>query len=411
MTFEPRRITRRDAVGLGVVAMVANPFSVLAEPAKRNEAMKAKSFKIDVPAATIDDLKTRLAAARLPDQIKGSGWDYGTDTKYLADLLTYWRTDYDWDAEQARLNSFDHFKAEIDGLNIHFVHAKSDRDDAIPLLMLHGWPSSFVQMLDVIPMLTTPKDDGPAFHVVAASLPGYGFSDRPTKAGMSPAAMAPYMHKLMTDVLGYARYGIRSSDLGAGVASTMAASFGKVIGSHIGGTNPYLQGDIPDDLTPKEKKFVKQAQEWMQQEMAYAMLHSSKPQTVAVALNDSPAGLASWIVEKFWRWSDNKGKIEDAIDRDALLTNLTIYWVTQTINSSMHLYAEAARAQGGWDKPQAPVGYLMPKHDMFETPRSWIERRGPVAHWTISQDGGHFMEWEQPAIVADDLRTFFGALT
>ena len=373
--------------------------------------MKAMPFRIDVPAATIDVLKARLAATRLPDQIEGSDWGYGTDTAYLADLLNYWRTGYDWDAEQARLNSFDHYKAEIDGLNIHFVHARSDRADAIPLLMLHGWPSSFVQMLDIIPLLTAPTGDGPGFHIVAASLPGYGFSDRPTKPGMSPAAIAPYMHKLMTDVLGYARYGIRSSDLGAGVASPMAASFGKaVIGSHTGGTNPYLQGEIPNDLTPEEQRFVKDAQTWMQQEMAYAMLHSSKPQTVAVALNDSPAGLASWIIEKFWRWTDNRGKIEDAIGRDALLTNLTIYWVTQTINSSMHLYAEAARAQGGWDKPQAPVGYLMPKHDMFETPRSWIERHGPVAHWTVSGKGGHFMEWEQPQIVADDLGAFFSDL-
>lgn len=325
--------------------------------------------------------------------------------------MTYWRTEYDWQAEQARLNSFDNFKAEIDGLDIHFIHAKSDRVDAIPLLMLNGWPSSFVQMLDIIPMLTAPNGDGPAFHVIAASLPGYGFSEIPTEAGMSPGAIAPYMHKLMTEVLEYDRYGVRSSDLGAGVAAMMAGTYGDaIIGSHTGGTNPFLQGPIPADLSAEEQAFVQNAQNWMQQEMAYAMLHSSKPQTVAVGLNDSPAGLASWIVEKFWRWTDNDGTIESVINRDALLTNLTIYWATQTINPSMRLYAEAARAQDGWAMRLVPVGYLMPKNDMFETPKSWIERQGPVGHWTESEKGGHFMEWEQPQIVVDDLRLFFGNL-
>lgn len=177
-----------------------------------------------------------------------------------------------------------------------------------------------------------------------------------------------------------------------------------------GGTNPFLQGPIPADLSEEEQVFVQNAQNWMQQEMAYAMLHSSKPQTVAVGLNDSPAGLASWIVEKFWRWTDNDGTIESVIDRDALLTNLTIYWATETINPSMRLYAEAARAQDGWAMPLVPVGYLMPKNDLFETPKSRIERQGPVGHWTESEKGGHFMEWEQPQIVADDLRLFFGTL-
>lgn len=404
-------LSRRAVLAGGAAILTGSASAQTLTASTETQAMTARPFAIDVPDEVIADLRDRIAAARLPDQLAGTGWSYGTDTAYLADLLDYWRTDYDWPAEQAKLNAHHHFKAEIDGLDIHFVHASSDRADAIPLLMLHGWPSSFVQMLDIIPMLTTPDGDGPAFHVVAASLPGYGFSEIPTEPGMSPGAIAPFMHKLMTDVLGYDRYGVRSSDLGAGVAATMAGSYAEaIIGSHTGGTNPYLQGPIPDDLSPEEQAFVENAQAWMQQEMAYAMLHSSKPQTVAVALNDSPAGLASWIVEKFWRWTDNDGTIESAIDCDALLTNLTIYWVTQTIASSMRLYAEAARVQDGWAMPQVPVGYLMPKNDMFETPRSWIERQGPVGHWTVSDAGGHFMEWEQPRIVAEDLRAFFGGL-
>jgi pimeloyl-ACP methyl ester carboxylesterase len=371
--------------------------------------MAATPFHIDIPLTVVDDLKRRLLASRFPDQIGGSGWLQGTDTAYLKELVRYWAHDFDWGAQQARLNAYPHFHAEIDGQSIHFLRATSQRPGALPLLLLHGWPSSFVQFMDVIPLLTNPVPGGLAFDVVAASLPGYGFSGIPAKLGMSPSAIAPLMHKLMTEVLGFSRYGIRSSDLGAGVAGSMAANFPQsIIGSHTGGTNPWFQGPVPSDMTAEEKAFVSAAQAWMQQEMAYAQLHASKPQTLAAALNDSPAGLASWIVEKFHKWTDNRGRVEDAVSQDSFLANLTIYWATQTIGSSMRLYFEAVRDQGGWAQPKAPIGYLMPKHDMFPTPRSWIERQGPVFHWTESDKGGHFMEWEQPEIVAADLRLFFG---
>ncbi len=378
--------------------------------AKAQEAPEVTPFTIDIPQATLDDLHARLDGARLPDAISDAGWDYGTDADALADLIAYWRTDFDWRAAETRLNRFDHFTTEIDGMTIHYVHAPSTRDDAIPLLMLHGWPSSFVQMLDIIPLLTEPEN-GPAFHVVVPSLPGYGFSEIPSERGMSPAAISPLMHKLMTSALGYENYGIHSSDLGAGVASSMALAYpDAIIGSHTGGTNPYLQQPLPEDLTEEEQAFVQNAQMWTFTEMAYAFLHSSKPQTIAVALNDSPAGLASWFLEKFERWVDHDGDLYSVISRDDLLTNLTIYWATGTINSSMRLYYEAARADGGWGVPQIPVGYLMPVNDFFPTPRSWIERQGPVAHWTETDQGGHFMEWEQPQIVAEDLRLFFSGL-
>lgn len=371
--------------------------------------MAAKPFHIDIPASVVDDLKRRLKASRFPDQIGGSGWSQGTDTAYLKELVGYWAHDFDWGAQQARLNAYPHFQVEIEGQSIHFLRATSQRPGALPLLLLHGWPSSFVQFMDIIPLLTNPVPSGLAFDVVAASLPGYGFSGIPAKPGMSPSAIAPLMHKLMTEVLGFSRYGIRSSDLGAGVAGSMAANFPQsIIGSHTGGTNPWFQGPVPSDMTAEEKAFVSAAQAWMQQEMAYAQLHASKPQTLAAALNDSPAGLASWIVEKFHKWTDNRGRVEDAVSQDSFLANLTIYWATQTIGSSMRLYFEAVRDQGGWAQPKAPIGYLMPKHDMFPTPRSWIERQGPVFHWTESDKGGHFMEWEQPEIVAADLRLFFG---
>lgn len=395
----------RLALVLPVLTVLSAPQSSLAQ-----EALSMDRFTIDVPQTAIDDLQVRLAQTRLPDAIPGSGWDYGTDIEALEDLLVYWQTEYDWRAEEARLNRFDHFTTDFDGLSIHFIHARSSREDATPLIMLHGWPSSFVQMIDIIPLLTEPEE-GPAFHVVVPSLPGYGFSEIPSDRGMSPAAMAPIMHRLMTEALGYERYGIRSSDLGAGVASSMALAFpDAIIGSHTGGTNPYVQQPLPDDLTDEEQDFVQAAQSWNSTEMAYAFLHSSKPQTIAYALNDSPAGLASWLLEKFHSWVDHDGDLYEVISRDELLTNLTIYWVTGTINSSMRLYYEAARAQGGWGVSDVPVGYLMPSNDFFPTPRSWIERQGPVAHWTEVDEGGHFMEWEQPEIVAADLRKFFADL-
>jgi pimeloyl-ACP methyl ester carboxylesterase len=400
-----RILAVQPALALFVSISLAGVTQVFAQ-----EVPAVNRFTIDVPQSTLDDLQARLARARLPDAIPGVGWDYGADADALTELIRYWHTEYDWRAEEARLNRFDHFTAEIDGLSIHFVHARSTREDAVPLLMLHGWPSSFLQMLDIIPLLTEPED-GPAFHVVVPSLPGYGFSEIPKDRGVSPVAMAPLMHHLMTDALGYQRYGVRSSDLGAAVAATMALRYSDaIIGSHTGGTNPYLQQPLPDDLTEEEQAFVQAAQAWSSTEMAYAFLHSSKPQTLAYALNDSPAGLAAWILEKFHRWVDHDGDLYEVISRNALLANLTIYWVTGTINSSMRLYYEAARAQGGWGAPEIPVGYLMPVNDFFPMPRSWIERQGPVAHWTEVNEGGHFMEWEQPRIVADDLQRFFGGL-
>ncbi|MEO1025185.1 MAG: epoxide hydrolase family protein [Pseudomonadota bacterium] len=396
-----------NTLALGAVATLA---LTSATPAQEITMEQATPFEIAIPDATITDLRQRINATRFPDQIEGSGHDYGMDTQYLRGVLEYWANDYDWRAEEARLNAFDHFHAEIDGLRVHFIHERSVKEDAIPLLLLHGWPSSFVQMLDIIPLLTDPER-GQAFHVVVASLPGYGFSDIPTEPGMSVGRVAPLMNSLMVDVLGYDRYGIRSSDLGAGVASSMALSFPEaIIGSHTGGTNPFLPPQIPEDLTPAEERHIADAQAWNASEMAYLQLHASKPQTIGAALNDSPAGLAAWIGEKFWRWTDNNGLIEDAIDRDAFLTNLTVYWATETINPSMRLYYETFRDQGGWGTPDVPVGYLMPVNDLFPTPRSWVERQGPVSHWTESAVGGHFMEWEEPEVVADDLRAFFATI-
>lgn len=373
--------------------------------------MPAQPFTIHVADDVLDDLRARIAATRWPGHIAGSGWDYGADTDYIKELLAYWRDGFDWRAQEARLNSFANFKAEIDGIGLHFVHERGKGEGAIPLLMLHGWPSTHIQMLDTIPLLTEPDENGVCFDVVAASLPGYGFSDIPTEPGMDERRMAGLFVQLMSE-LGYDRFAARGSDIGGGVLNLMGAHFAdSLIGLHQTGIRPLIL-QVPDDLTEAEKTYVAQVQHWGIHERAYAALHGTKPQTVAHALNDSPAGLAAWIVEKFRSWSDCNGDVEKRFSKDELLTNLTIYWATQTITSSIRVYYEIFHAgpQPGPD-PSVPLAYLMAAHDIAMPPREWVERTTKLARWTQLDRGGHFLEWEEPALVAEDLRAFFGELT
>jgi pimeloyl-ACP methyl ester carboxylesterase len=369
--------------------------------------MSVEPFEVKVPQAALDDLRERLAATRWPDEIRDAGWDYGANLGYVRELCEYWLEVFDWRAQEERINSFDHFRAEVDGFGIHFIHQRGGGENPVPLLVLHGWPGSFYQMLKVIPLLADPAA---SFDVVVPSLPGYGFSDRPKERGMGASRTAELVHRLMTEELGYERYGTRASDLGAGVSQQLALSHPEsLIGLHHNGTNPFV-GQIPDDLTEAEKEFVQSAQTWGFQEMAYAMEHSSKPQTLAYGLNDSPAGLAAWIVEKFWRWSDNDGDLEGRFPRDELLANLTIYWVTQTIGSSIRFYYETARDPGSWGRVEVPTAMMMSPKDMFPTPREWVERSYNVERWTDIDRGGHFLEWEEPELVAEDARAFFRPL-
>ena len=373
--------------------------------------MAATPFTIAIPDATLDDLRDRLRRTRWPDAVAGAGWDYGIDLDYLKGVVDYWADGFDWQAQQRRLNGFANFRASVDGIGIHFIHDRGTGPNPVPLLLLHGWPSSVVQMLDLIPLLTDPAahggSAGDSFDVVAASLVGYGFSDRSAERGMSVAKMSGLFHRLMTEELGYRRYAVRGGDLGAGVLGQLALSSPEaMIGVHTGGTTPFIFG-VPDDLSEEEQAFVKNVQAWDQAEMAYAREQSTKPQTLAVGLNDSPAGLAAWILEKFWRWSDHDGNLESRFRRDDLLANLTIYWATETIGSSVRLYYETVRDFGQWGRAEVPTAMLMSGKDMFPTPRAWVERFGRVDRWTEIDEGGHFLEWEVPHRVAEDMRAFF----
>ncbi|HWI01900.1 MAG TPA: alpha/beta fold hydrolase, partial [Propionibacteriaceae bacterium] len=334
--------------------------------------MTVQPFEINIEPAVLADLRNRLRGTRSPDEIDSAGWDYGMNGSVLRSFVHTWAEEFDWPAQQIRLNQYPHLRVDLDGLGVHALHARAVDGAGLPLVLLHGWPSSFVQMLPIVPLLTTGADP---FDVVVISLPSYGFSDRPRQRGMDLTRIAEIVVEVM-DRLGYSRFGARGSDLGAGVLQQLALNHpDRLIALHLSGTNPYL-GWIPDDLSPAEQQFVTNAQQWNQTEMAYALEHSSKPQTLAHALNDSPAGLAAWIVEKLRAWSDCNGDIERRFTKDEILTNVTIYWLTETIGSSMRMYranamippAQLAR------RVEVPSGFSLFPGDIVRPPRAWLER-------------------------------------
>jgi pimeloyl-ACP methyl ester carboxylesterase len=398
-------IAATAALGLG--------FSIMTHAQEPIAPHRAVPFSIAVPESALTDLRDRLALARWPDQLPGTTWEYGADTAYLKELARYWQSEFDWRAREAQVNALDHYRATIEDLTIHFVRARNADPDAIPLLLLHGWPSSFVQMLDIMPLLTAPRtlgvSDAPSFDVVVASLPGFGFSSVPMRRGVGFATSARVLAKLMTEVLGYERYGVRGSDLGGVIAQQIALNHPEqVIGLHLTGMIGAAGGEPP--YTSAEQAFI-DATRAVEPELAYARLQMSKPQTLAHALADSPVGLAAWIVEKFRAWGDTNGDIESRFSKDDLLTNITIYWVTGTAPASVRIYYEFVREPLKTGRIEVPVGMLMSRKDLFPpAPREWGERFFNVARWTETDVGGHFLEWEEPELVARELQAFFGAL-
>ena len=363
--------------------------------------MTIERFEIHVDDAVLEDLQRRLARTRFPDQIEGTGWEYGVPTGYVRELVEYWRNGYDWRAQEARLNQFDHFRTAIDGQSIHFIHARSPRSDAFPLLIVHGWPGSIVEFLDVIPRLT---DD---FHLVVPSLPGYGFSE-PTRApGWDPTRIARAFMELMHR-LEYDRYGAQGGDWGAQVTTMIGAlDPGHCAGIHL---NMPLASPPkePVDLTEEEQADLAHLAQFRKEESAYALLHGTKPQTLGVGLNDSPAGLLAWIVEKVRTWSDCDGDPEKVFTKDQLLTNVMLYWVTQTITSSTRLYWERQHSgEHGQPYVSVPTGVARYPKEILRFPRSWVERHYNLTYWADMPRGGHFAAMEQPQLFADDVRAFF----
>jgi pimeloyl-ACP methyl ester carboxylesterase len=382
--------------------------------------MAVEPFAIDVPDSVLDDLRARLERTRWPDELPGTGWDYGSNLDYIKELVEYWRTKFDWRAQEKLINSFSHFKTEVDGLGIHFIHEKGKGPNPMPLIVTHGWPGTFFEMHKIIPFLSDPANHGgnPAdsFDVIVPSMPGYGFSDPTTERGLDVLSVSDLWAKLMLENLGYPRFGAQGGDWGASVTAKLGFSHpDKVIGIHstsVTRPTPYM-GPGSRELSDAEKAIIRHRTDWQASEGGYAHIQGTKPQTLSYGLNDSPAGLAAWIVEKYRTWSDCGGDVESRFTKDELLTTVMIYWVTQSIGSSTRLYYETNRKP--WDLKQGerievPCGIASFPGENTVPLREWAERSYNVQHWTDMPSGGHFAALEEPVNLVADIRDFFRPL-
>jgi microsomal epoxide hydrolase len=375
-------------------------------------------FKINVPQADLVDLKQRLARARIPDEIDGANWDYGTNRAYLRELIAYWRDRFDWRAQERHLNRFEQFKTTIDGIDIHFIHRRSKEPNALPLLITHGWPGSFVEFDKVIERLTDPVAYGgrpdDAFDVVVPSIPGFGFSERPHERGYNPARIAGIFAKLMAR-LGYTRYAAQGGDFGSAITRSLALQDAShMVGLHLNfciGGPPQGVADPNAGLSPQELQRIRGSLFAKGDEQAYSQQMGTRPQTVGYALNDSPVGLAAWIVEKYRAWSDNGGDVEKSFTKDEMLTNISLYWLTQTATSSARIYYEARNA-GPADtrRIELPTACAIFPKEVSYAPRAWQATRMNLVRWTEMPRGGHFAALEQPELLVDDVRAFFREL-
>ena len=379
--------------------------------------MDVKPFTIAVEESVLEDLRQRLTDTRWPDEIPNTGWDYGSNLAYIKELVEYWRTEFDWRAQEAKLNEFNHYKSEVDGLDIHFIHEKGKGPNPIPLIITHGWPSCFFEMTKIIPLLTDPSSYGgdplDSFDVGAPSLPGFGVSDHAKERGMAVQRVAGIWNKLMTHNLGYSKFAAQGGDIGSGVTACLGFSHSDSLhGIHLTSITrptPYL-GPGSRPVTEAEQALITQRDKWFDDEGGYNHIQGTKPQTLAYGLNDSPAGLASWIVEKYRTWSDCGGDVEKSYTKDELLTIVTIYWVTQTISSSTRMYFENQKNLWVMEQDQkvpAPAGMAMFPQEISKPPREWGERSYDVRRWTEMTQGGHFAALEEPQLLAEDVRAFF----
>ncbi|MEK6209646.1 MAG: epoxide hydrolase family protein [Pseudomonadota bacterium] len=376
-------------------------------------------FRLHVGDDVLADLKSRLARVRWPDEVPDNHWKYGTDLPYLKSLVEYWRDRYDWRKHEAGINRFNQYKVRLAGIDVHYIREEGKGPKPMPLLISHGWPGSVHEFHKLIPMLTDPArfggDAADAFTVVAPSLPGYTFSFTPNQQRFSVEQIADLFAELMTRVLGCKRFAAQGGDWGAFVTSRLGYAYPQ----HLAGIHLNLLGlrrdtAMPENPTEDERRYFEQRAQWMKEEVGYTWIQGTKPQTLAYALTDSPVGLAAWIVEKFHTWSDHKGDLDGYIGRDAMLTNIMLYWVTGAIGSSFWPYY--ARMHGPWPIPdgeriQVPMGYAEFPKEILRPPRSLAEKMyADIRRWTRMPKGGHFAALEQPELLAQDIREFFRPL-
>lgn len=373
--------------------------------------MMMEPYRIAIADELVEDLHDRLRRTRWPDEIDNADWQRGTSREFLEELVRYWRDDFDWRAVEAKLNELPHFRTEIDGLAIHFVHLRGEGTAPLPLIATHGWPSTFVELTKLLPLLTRPVEgDAFAFDVVIPSLPGFAFSESPRE---------PLVHRRVPEMwvelmtrLGYERFGAHGGDLGGGVTARLAMYHpDRIVGIHV--TNVY--GSIDDETraaTDAERDYLADIEMWRTREGAYAAVQGTKPQTLAFGLHDSPVGLAAWIVEKLRSWSDSGGNIERVFSYDEILTTISIYWLTGTIGASFRPYYDSANdpAARPWQRIEVPCAVAVFPADIARPPREFAERSYDVRRWTEMPRGGHFAAAEQPELLAADIRAFFRSL-
>ncbi len=380
---------------------------------------KPSPFTLHVPDADIADLNARLSRTRFPDQAPDAPWAYGTDVAYLRILTEHWRTKFDWRAQEARLNAFPQFKVPLHGIDLHYLYVPGKGPNPKPLLVLHGWPGSVFEFLEIIPRLTDPARFGgkaeDAFTVVAPSLPGYGLSFQPNQKRFGIADMADCFAALMVDVLGYRKFAAQGGDWGASVCSSLGVRHADTLaGIHLNLLAIRPDPTLPANPTAEEQRYAKEIEIWNKEETGYAVIQGTRPQTLAFGLTDSPAGLAAWIAEKFHVWTDHGGNFETVVDRDHLLANISLYWFTGAIGSSFWPYY--SRMHGPWPIPDGktvdvPTGYAAFPKEIRRPPRSIAERTyTDIRQWTVMPKGGHFAALEQPAALATDVANFFRPL-
>ncbi len=381
-------------------------------------ATALRPFQLHVGDDAIDDLRERLARTRFPDRAPGEPWAFGTDVAYLRDLVEHWRTRFDWRAQEAALNEFPQFKVALHGIDLHFLQVEGKGPAPLPLLLSHGWPGSVFEFLDIVPRLTDPArfggDPADAFTVVAPSLPGYGLSFSPGQPRFGIEQIADCFAALMSDVLGYRRFAAQGGDWGAFVASRLGAVHAdKLVGIHLNLLTVRRDPKMLAEPTPEERSYRRELETWLKEETGYQWIQGTRPQTLAFALTDSPAGLAAWIVEKFRAWSDCGGDVESVFTKDQLLADIALYWFTGAIGASFWPYY--ARMHGPWPIPDGgvhvPMGYAAFPREILRPPRSLAERMyTDIRRWTAMKKGGHFAAMEQPEALAREIVAFFRPL-
>jgi len=379
--------------------------------------MKVTPFAVSIADAALADLRRRLQLTRWPDEIGDGTWEYGMPHKVLRDVVEYWRGRFDWRAAEHKLNGLPQFTIEIDGRIIHYLHVKGVDRDSVPLMLTHGWPGSFVEMYKIIPMLTDPANNGlpgfRSFDVIVPSLPGFGFSQAPVRPGTNSRAVALLWHTLMAE-LGHSTYFAQGGDIGSGVSTWLARLYPNAVRAlHLnfisGGYQPPLtEADRP--LSPAESEWLDARTRWAEREGGYSHIQATKPQTLAYSLIDSPAGLAAWMLEKFFAWSDGNDELTHRFDLDELLTNVSVYWFSGNVAATLRIYQENAREPlrfGSGERISPPLCYARFPKEIINPPREWVERVFNVARWTEMPVGGHFAALEQPRALASDIHEGF----